>query len=71
MTIYVHNFERNLLLTSYSCICFREYFDEVDQTWENFEKTLWGHVANFYKLSKERFVPCFTMKPRELLLIEC
>lgn len=31
----------------------REYFEDVDQTWENFEKTLWGHVGNFYKLSKE------------------
>ncbi|KAI4340094.1 hypothetical protein MLD38_024963 [Melastoma candidum] len=31
----------------------REYFEDVDRTWETFEKTLWGHVANFYKLSKE------------------
>ncbi|XWS41266.1 hypothetical protein CRYUN_Cryun17cG0066400 [Craigia yunnanensis] len=31
----------------------REYFEDVDQTWETFEKTLWGHIANFYKLSKE------------------
>ncbi|KAI5391620.1 SNARE-binding exocyst subunit S6 [Lathyrus oleraceus] len=31
----------------------REYFEDVDRTWENFEKTLWDHVANFYKLSKE------------------
>ncbi|XP_073226473.1 exocyst complex component SEC6 isoform X2 [Cicer arietinum] len=31
----------------------REYFEDVDRTWENFEKTLWGHVSNFYKLSKE------------------
>ncbi|XWS41264.1 hypothetical protein CRYUN_Cryun17cG0066400 [Craigia yunnanensis] len=34
----------------------REYFEDVDQTWETFEKTLWGHIANFYKLSKERVV---------------
>ncbi|GLU06868.1 hypothetical protein SLE2022_238570 [Rubroshorea leprosula] len=31
----------------------REYFEDIDQTWETFEKTLWGHVANFYKLAKE------------------
>lgn len=33
----------------------REYFEDVDRTWETFEKTLWGHVSNFYKLSKERY----------------
>ncbi|XP_052298575.1 exocyst complex component SEC6-like isoform X3 [Citrus sinensis] len=31
----------------------REYFEDVDQTWETFEKTLWTHISNFYKLSKE------------------
>uniref|UniRef100_A0A2P2KJZ0 Exocyst complex component SEC6-like n=1 Tax=Rhizophora mucronata TaxID=61149 RepID=A0A2P2KJZ0_RHIMU len=31
----------------------REYFEDVDQTWETFEKTLWGHISNFYRLSKE------------------
>ncbi|KAI9073668.1 hypothetical protein K1719_025137 [Acacia pycnantha] len=31
----------------------REYFEDVDQTWETFEKTLWGHISNFYNLSKE------------------
>ncbi|CAN0859244.1 Exocyst complex component SEC6 [Linum grandiflorum] len=31
----------------------REYFEDVDQSWETFENTLWGHVANFYKLAKE------------------
>ncbi|CAI0411359.1 unnamed protein product [Linum tenue] len=31
----------------------REYFEDVDQSWENFEKTLWAHVANYYKLAKE------------------
>lgn len=31
----------------------REYFEDVDQTWETFEKTLWGHIGNFYKLAKE------------------
>ncbi|KAI4352812.1 hypothetical protein L6164_007030 [Bauhinia variegata] len=31
----------------------REYFEDVDQSWETFEKTLWGHISNFYKLSKE------------------
>ncbi|XP_020408342.1 exocyst complex component SEC6 isoform X1 [Zea mays] len=31
----------------------REYFEDVDQTWETFEKTLWGHITNFFKLSKE------------------
>ena len=33
----------------------REYFEDVDRTWETFEKTLWGVIGNFYKLSKERF----------------
>ncbi|CAN1181532.1 Exocyst complex component SEC6 [Linum perenne] len=31
----------------------REYFEDVDRSWETFEKTLWVHVANFYKLAKE------------------
>ncbi|KNA18126.1 hypothetical protein SOVF_073680 [Spinacia oleracea] len=31
----------------------REYFEDVDRTWETFDKTLWGHISNFYKLSKE------------------
>lgn len=31
----------------------REYFEDVDRTWETFEKTLWGHVSNFFKLAKE------------------
>lgn len=31
----------------------REYFEDVDQTWETFEKTLWAHIANFSKLAKE------------------
>ncbi|XP_054795564.1 exocyst complex component SEC6 [Prosopis cineraria] len=31
----------------------REYFEDVDRTWETFEKTLWGHISNFYKLSRE------------------
>lgn len=31
----------------------REYFEDVDQTWETFEKTLWGHISNFFKLGKE------------------
>ncbi|KAG8383036.1 hypothetical protein BUALT_Bualt05G0142500 [Buddleja alternifolia] len=30
-----------------------EYFEDVDCTWETFEKTLWGHVCNFFKLAKE------------------
>ncbi|KAK4352459.1 hypothetical protein RND71_027977 [Anisodus tanguticus] len=34
----------------------REYFEDVDQTWETFEKTLWAHIANFSKLAKERVV---------------
>ncbi|XP_047340979.1 exocyst complex component SEC6-like [Impatiens glandulifera] len=29
------------------------YFEDVDRTWETFEKKLWGHLSNFYKLSKE------------------
>ncbi|KAL8514288.1 hypothetical protein ACS0TY_013412 [Phlomoides rotata] len=31
----------------------REYFEDVDRTWDTFEKTLWGHIANFLKLAKE------------------
>jgi exocyst complex component 3 len=31
----------------------REYFEDVDRTWETFEKTLWGHITNFFRLSKE------------------
>ncbi|PIM97573.1 Exocyst complex subunit SEC6 [Handroanthus impetiginosus] len=31
----------------------REYFEDIDRTWETFEKTLWGHIANFFKLAKE------------------
>lgn len=31
----------------------REYFEDVDRTWETFEKTLWAHIANFSKLAKE------------------
>ncbi|XP_071925252.1 exocyst complex component SEC6 isoform X1 [Coffea arabica] len=31
----------------------REYFEDVDHTWETFEKTLWGHISNFFQLAKE------------------
>ncbi|KZV28935.1 hypothetical protein F511_13730 [Dorcoceras hygrometricum] len=31
----------------------REYFEDVDRTWETFEKTLWGHIFNFFKLAKD------------------
>ncbi|RAL46998.1 hypothetical protein DM860_017039 [Cuscuta australis] len=31
----------------------RDYFEDVDHTWETFEKTLWGHISNFFKLAKE------------------
>lgn len=31
----------------------REYFEDVDRTWETFEKTLWEHVSNFFKLAKD------------------
>ncbi|XP_006354064.1 exocyst complex component SEC6 [Solanum tuberosum] len=31
----------------------REYFEDVDRTWETFEKTLWTHIANFSKLAKD------------------
>ncbi|XP_062222006.1 exocyst complex component SEC6-like isoform X1 [Phragmites australis] len=34
----------------------REYFEDVDRTWETFEKTLWDHITNFFRLSKERVV---------------
>ncbi|XP_058743586.1 exocyst complex component SEC6-like isoform X3 [Vicia villosa] len=31
----------------------RKYVKDVNRAWETFEKTLWGHISNFYKLSKE------------------
>jgi exocyst complex component 3 len=31
----------------------REYFEDVDRSWEIFEKTLWAHITNFFRLSKE------------------
>ncbi|KAH6800222.1 SEC6, partial [Perilla frutescens var. hirtella] len=31
----------------------REYFEDIDRTWETFEKTLWGHISNFINLAKE------------------
>ncbi|KAK1435517.1 hypothetical protein QVD17_01282 [Tagetes erecta] len=31
----------------------REYFEEVDRTWETFEHTLWSHISNFFELAKE------------------
>ncbi|XP_057485412.1 exocyst complex component SEC6-like isoform X2 [Actinidia eriantha] len=31
----------------------REYFEDVNRTWETLERTLWGHISNFYKLAKE------------------
>ncbi|KAK1619844.1 hypothetical protein QYE76_025361 [Lolium multiflorum] len=31
----------------------REYFEDVDRSWETFEKTLWAHITNFFRLSKE------------------
>lgn len=31
----------------------REYFEDVDRTWETFEKALWGHIFNFFKLAKD------------------
>uniref|UniRef100_A0A0E0NL10 Uncharacterized protein n=1 Tax=Oryza rufipogon TaxID=4529 RepID=A0A0E0NL10_ORYRU len=30
-----------------------EYFEDVDRSWETFEKALWGHVTNFFRLSKD------------------
>lgn len=32
----------------------KEYFEDIDRTWETFEKTLWDHIGDFFKLSKER-----------------
>lgn len=31
----------------------REYFEDVDRTWETFDKKLWGHIYDFFKLAKE------------------
>ncbi|KAK1273594.1 hypothetical protein QJS04_geneDACA012155 [Acorus gramineus] len=31
----------------------RDYFEDVDRTWETFERTLWGHISNFFKLAQE------------------
>lgn len=33
----------------------REYFEDVDRTWETFDKKLWGHIYDFFKLAKERY----------------
>ncbi|KAL3639283.1 SNARE-binding exocyst subunit S6 [Castilleja foliolosa] len=30
-----------------------KYFEDIDRTWETFEKTLWGHISNYFKLAKE------------------
>jgi len=45
------------ILLKYAHDLHREYFEDVDRTWETFEKTLWGHISNFYKLAKERYDP--------------
>lgn len=44
-----------LVLTSSHVKCHREYFEEVDRTWETFEQTLWSHISNFFELAKERY----------------
>ncbi|KAH6827880.1 SEC6 [Perilla frutescens var. hirtella] len=31
----------------------REYFEDIDHTWETFENTLWGHLSNFFHLAKD------------------
>uniref|UniRef100_A0A0E0CRJ4 Uncharacterized protein n=1 Tax=Oryza meridionalis TaxID=40149 RepID=A0A0E0CRJ4_9ORYZ len=31
----------------------REYFEDVDRSWETFDKALWGHITNFFRLSKD------------------
>ncbi|GFQ07599.1 exocyst complex component sec6 [Phtheirospermum japonicum] len=31
----------------------REYFEDIGATWETFEKTLWSHIFNFFRLAKE------------------
>ncbi|KMZ63677.1 putative Exocyst complex component sec6 [Zostera marina] len=31
----------------------REYFEDIDRTWETFETTLWRHIENFFYLAKE------------------
>ncbi|KAJ4972759.1 hypothetical protein NE237_005933 [Protea cynaroides] len=31
----------------------REYFEDVDRTWETFEKKLWAHIGCFFKHAKE------------------
>ncbi|KAL1540546.1 SNARE-binding exocyst subunit S6 [Salvia divinorum] len=31
----------------------REYFEDIDRTWETFEKTLWNHISNFFQLAKD------------------
>jgi exocyst complex component 3 len=32
----------------------REYFEEVSQTRDMFEQTLWGHIRDFFNLAQER-----------------
>ncbi|OAE20162.1 hypothetical protein AXG93_3818s1610 [Marchantia polymorpha subsp. ruderalis] len=33
-----------------------EYFEDVNNTRAKFEQTLWGHIANFFQLAKERVI---------------
>ncbi|CAA2959983.1 Exocyst complex component SEC6 [Olea europaea subsp. europaea] len=48
----------------------REYFEDIDHTWETFEKTLWGHISNFFKLAKERYA-YFPFKLKQVLRKLC
>ncbi|ERN13746.1 hypothetical protein AMTR_s00049p00181700 [Amborella trichopoda] len=41
----------------------QERFEDVDRTWETVEKTIWGHIANFFKLAKERYGKLHTLIP--------
>src|SRR5947208_788182 len=45
----------SLLYDGLATIFCSSCFEDVDRTWETFEKTLWGHIANFLKLAKERY----------------
>ena len=53
--------------------CHREYFEEVDRTWETFEQTLWSHISNFFELAKERYahLQSCSLLSRYLLFPRC
>ena len=54
---------------------YREYFEDIDRTWETFEKALWGHICNFFQLAKDRYASIMVLLslgcPYLVLLLMC